>query len=441
MDTQSLMTLLNTVGVSEECGEPGLGWDIQQHAWELAVFVQEMQRIGVRSVLEIGTGSTGGLARFMANILGWDVTSIDPVVPTPPPAGHFIQGRSEDVRRQIDGAGFDLVFIDGDHSYAACRRDYDLYGPLARKAVAVHDIAMGRVALEGVGQTWREVAYEGGLLRPCAHEIIAPDKALGIGWLERPGALPRKPKVAAIVSVFNARDFLRGRLDNLLGQSIADDMEIVCVNAGSHHHEDGYILQEYALAHRNVTVINTQRDPQMESWNIGIRATNATYVTNQNCDDRMAPWGLEVLLDALEQGGGSGADVAYGNAYCISDRESTWDGEWTLFKEKNSYPEGVIDWGGKRFTPQALYGGCFIGPFPMWRKALHERAGWFDPSFAYAGDYEMWLRFAQAGARFANVPIYVGTFYSDFKQLSRLDPFQLGTENRRIHRKYAGVWE
>lgn len=439
MNTDSLMVLLNTVGVSVECGEPGLGWDIQQHAWELAVFVEEMQRLGVRRVLEIGTGASGGLARFMVNILGWDVTSIDPVRPTPEPAGRFVQGRSVDVWRQFADESFDLVFIDGDHSYEACRRDYDLYAPLARKAVAIHDIAMGRVALEGVGQTWHEVAYDDAQLRNGAHEIIAPDKALGIGWLERDTAARKTPRVAALVSVFNARDFLRGRLDNLLGQTIADDLDIVCVNAGSHHHEDAYVLAEYALAHPQVRVITTQRDPQMESWNVAIRATDATFVTNQNCDDRMAPWGLETLLDALERG--DGADVAYSNAYCITDRESTWDGNWTLFKEKNSYPEGIIDWGNKPFSPRALYEGCFLGPFPMWRKALHDRAGWFDPSYAYAGDYEMWLRFAAHGARFVNVPVYTGTFYSDYAQLSRLDPFQLGTENRRIHMKYAGVWE
>lgn len=438
-NTDSLMILLNTVGVSEECGEPGLGWDIQQHAWELAVFVQEMQALGVRSVLEIGTGATGGLARFMAVILGWDVTSIDPNRPDPAPVGRFIQARSADAYAELARETFDLVFIDGDHSYSGCRGDYDLYAPLATKAVAIHDIAMGRPALEGVGQTWREVAYDGGQLRPGAHEIIAPDKALGIGWIERADATAKTPKVAAIVSVFNARDFLRGRLDNLLGQTIADDMEIVCINAGSHHHEDAYVLAEYALAHPQVRVITTQRDPQMESWNIGIRAARAPFVTNQNCDDRMAPWAFEVLVDALERG--EGADVAYANAYCISDRESAWDGNWSLFMEKNSYPEGIIDWGFKRFSPRALYGGCFLGPFPMWRKALHERAGWFDPSFAYAGDYEMWLRFAAHGARFVNVPMYLGTFYSDFSQLSRIDPFQLGTENRRIHRKYAGVWE
>jgi len=34
----------------------------------------------------------------------------------------------------------DMLFIDGDHSYAAAKRDYELYAPLTKHLVAIHDI-------------------------------------------------------------------------------------------------------------------------------------------------------------------------------------------------------------------------------------------------------------------------------------------------------------
>lgn len=53
----------------------------------------------------------------------------------------FIQADSgKDCRKVLDSIGgeIDLLFLDGDHSYAGCMSDLTTYGPLA-KVIAVHD--------------------------------------------------------------------------------------------------------------------------------------------------------------------------------------------------------------------------------------------------------------------------------------------------------------
>jgi hypothetical protein len=57
------------------------------------------------------------------------------------PALRWHIARSQDVGRRWDGPEVDLVFIDGDHSPAGCREDWDVWHPHVRLGgvVAFHD--------------------------------------------------------------------------------------------------------------------------------------------------------------------------------------------------------------------------------------------------------------------------------------------------------------
>ena len=63
---------------------------------------------------------------------------------------------------------FDLVMIDGGHSYDTVKSDWLQYGPMATKAVAFHDIAQ-----PGVARLWEEIG--GGL------EIKSKFTTMGFG--------------------------------------------------------------------------------------------------------------------------------------------------------------------------------------------------------------------------------------------------------------------
>lgn len=172
-----LKALIEQRGVHPEFGDAGEGWGIEQNPHELATFLVRMQELGVSSVLEIGTGYKGGLSRFLAADMGWQVTTVDVKN-----YGHVFEGVHYVV---TDGTWwlsrdewFDLVFIDGDHSYQFVHNDYYDYGFHARLAIAFHDV-VGLRNCEGVAEFIETTDFA----TPMKY-AVAPEKQSGIGWIE-----------------------------------------------------------------------------------------------------------------------------------------------------------------------------------------------------------------------------------------------------------------
>lgn len=44
------------------------------------------------------------------------------------------------LKERLEGRPIDLLFIDGDHTYAGVKSDYEIYGPLTKHIIALHDI-------------------------------------------------------------------------------------------------------------------------------------------------------------------------------------------------------------------------------------------------------------------------------------------------------------
>lgn len=189
-----LKSLIEQRGVHAVFGAPGEGWAIEQNADELAQFLVVCQGQGVTSCLEIGTGYRAGLARFLHDDMGWQVTSVDIH-----DYGHQFDGiqflNSDGVELPVFDQQFDLVMIDADHSYEGVKFDHDYYGKYAAKIIAFHDI-LGLRDCEGVRDYWVELCASdpGGLVmssqgintlvKPGYHEIIADgDQCGGIGYI------------------------------------------------------------------------------------------------------------------------------------------------------------------------------------------------------------------------------------------------------------------
>lgn len=184
-----LKALIEQRGVHVEFGDAGEGWGIEQNPHELASFLVRMQELGVQSVLEIGTGYKGGLSRFLAADLGWQVTTYDIKNYGHVFTGvHYIIGDEAWLNVEYPHflEKFDLVFIDANHAYDEVKFDYEYYGNYATKVIAFHDIA-GLRGCEGVKQFWGENAYsEHGSLkltyRVAGDHIVS--RQAGIGWIE-----------------------------------------------------------------------------------------------------------------------------------------------------------------------------------------------------------------------------------------------------------------
>lgn len=158
-----------------------VGFDMQQTPREAAVFLAKCEELGVKTVLEIGTGESAGFARFMTEVLGWSVTSVDPETPKVTPAGNWQHIKmTSDEYEPTDL--FDMVFIDGDHGLEQSHKDWDKYKDAGR-IIGFHDIALDGWWADGCALVWKEISRTPkGNLRKGFGEHIEKLGKQGLGW-------------------------------------------------------------------------------------------------------------------------------------------------------------------------------------------------------------------------------------------------------------------
>lgn len=177
-----LLTAINYAGVHPLLGDVGQELGIEKNPHELALFVVHCP-IEIKTVLEIGTGYKAGLTYFMVNVLRWQVTTVDiepPIVKT----AHLARQIIADSKLAVGLVRneYDLVILDGDHTYEGACMDYRLYADMGR-VVMIANIE-GLRGCEGVAQFWREIAYsKKGNLKKWHEPIVdlGSDQRQGLG--------------------------------------------------------------------------------------------------------------------------------------------------------------------------------------------------------------------------------------------------------------------
>ena len=203
--------------------------------------------------------------------------------------------------------------------------------------------------------------------------------------------------VSAIVSTYNSEEFLRGCLDDLEQQTIADKLEIIVVNSGSMENEEA-IVREYRQKYNNIVYIKTEhREGIYAAWNRAVRVAQGTFLTNANTDDRHRNDALEIMAKSLYEN----PDIAlvYGDQICTDTPNGTFDSHHvTEMAKRPEYSQG------------RLLFGCCVGSQPMWRKSLHNELGYFDETLTCAGDWDFWLRISSK-YKFKRIPDFLGLYY------------------------------
>jgi glycosyltransferase involved in cell wall biosynthesis len=215
-------------------------------------------------------------------------------------------------------------------------------------------------------------------------------------------------KVSAIVSAYYAEKYIESRLANLFNQFPPPEI-IVIAQKGSKE-------AEIAKAHDDIIWILTEDIPTIyAAWNIGIRAANGEYITNANCDDSIYAGTYAAMALHL--------DMNDHIALVYGDNDLQMGSSTRLHKRM----EGGYD---------VLKKYCFVGPFPMWRRSLHDKYGLFDERYKICGDYEYWLRIARAGEKFDHFSWPVGLYLKRADSLEHRNQSIATSEAKRIRRLY-----
>lgn len=216
-------------------------------------------------------------------------------------------------------------------------------------------------------------------------------------WHESEQA-PSTPLVTAIVSSYNAERFMRGLLQDLEAQTIADQTEIVIIDSNSPQNEAA-IVREFQSRYHNIRFMRTSvREQSHITLNRCVQSARGKYITLACTDDRHRADAFEKMAAALE----SNPDVAVVYAdTAVTDKENQ------VLESADII--GHFRW--PAYSRETLFQFCYMGPQPMWRRSLHDKHGGYDEALMSAGDYELYLRWAAAGEKFLHLPEVLGLYF------------------------------
>ena len=219
-------------------------------------------------------------------------------------------------------------------------------------------------------------------------------------------------KVSIVIPTFNQADYLPACVDHCLYQTYPY-LEIIIVDGGSEDETKCYLagLKE-EIANRtcqpvaemdsagNLIRLESSVYPQnrelkivtflddigpTRTYNEGLGRVTGAYCTYVVGDDLPHPHMIEALVACLES---TGADFVYSDM-------------------------NVVDDGGRIVRqirlPDYHFEKClakwyFLGVSHLYRSEWHQRVGLMDEAYQSANDYDQYLRFAVAGAKFYHLP-------------------------------------
>lgn len=192
------------------------------------------------------------------------------------------------------------------------------------------------------------------------------------------------PLVSVVMTTYNAAPYLPASLASLQRQT-CDDFELVVVDDGSTD-GSGPLLERVARADRRVRLHRGPHRGLAAARNAGLDAAAGRYVAIADADDVYLPRRLADQVAFLEAN--PDVDVCGSAARLFGTTTGT-----------RRFPADDA-----RIRALLLFEPSLVDPSTMARRAVLAREGLrYDPSFAIAVDYDLWLR-AAGRARFANLP-------------------------------------
>lgn len=243
-------------------------------------------------------------------------------------------------------------------------------------------------------------------------------------------------RVSAICTVRNGESFIRGRMNDLMNQTLykRGGLEIIVINSASTDSTGEILEREYLPS---ITLIQTPfRESMYAAWNRGVALAQGDYIIPANVDDRLREDACDILahyLDAHED-----VSMVCPDSYITAVPDTTWAEGMNALSYDAPYTTGRLDFVNS-LLKQTIQ--CRIGNTPMWRKSLHDELGLFDLSYLIAGDYEWALRLEAHGKRIAWIQDALGLFYFHPSTQGRAYSEQSAYESRRAILKWKPIIE
>lgn len=226
------------------------------------------------------------------------------------------------------------------------------------------------------------------------------------------------PKISVVTPSFKQAEYIERTMKSVLDQNYPNLEYFVQDGGGQDGTEE--ILHSYA---DRLTGWESRPDNgQSNAINLGFAKTSGEIMAWLNSDDILLPGSLAYVAKYFNRH--PKVDVVYGHRILINENDLQI-GRWMLPQHNNE----ILSWAD--YIPQETM---------FWRRRIwDEVGGQIDESFRFAMDWDLLIRFREAGARFARLPRFLGGFRVHSQQKSSAEISGIGyQEMTRIRERVLG---
>ncbi|MEZ2129474.1 MULTISPECIES: glycosyltransferase family 2 protein [unclassified Sinorhizobium] len=245
-----------------------------------------------------------------------------------------------------------------------------------------------------------------------------PPRPLSVTRLARADEEVDLPQISVVTPSFNQAPFVVTTLSSVVGQNYPR-LQYVVQDAQSGD-GTGEILERYRQSGVDIRI--EADNGQTDALNRGFARSSGEIMAYLNSDDFWLPGTLGLVGRYFRDH--PSADVIYGNRLIVDEHDREV-GRWVL-PDHDEDVLRLVD-----YVPQETM---------FWRRAIWERAGGrFDTRFRFAMDWDLILRFMEAGAEFHHVPELFAVFRVHGMQKSQADFLARGAQEMAEVRARSGV--
>ncbi|MBI2756920.1 MAG: sulfotransferase [Chloroflexi bacterium] len=226
------------------------------------------------------------------------------------------------------------------------------------------------------------------------------------------------PRISIVTPSYNQAAFIERTLHSVLLQQYPN-LEYVVQDGGSTDSS----MEIVERLRPGLAFAESRKDNgQAHAINLGFAHTSGEIMAYLNSDDLLLPGSLAYVARFFARH--PNVDVVYGHRYIIDEYDAVI-GRWVL----PPHDDRVLTWAD--YVPQETL---------FWRRSIWERSGGhMDESFRFALDWDLILRFRDAGARFRRLPRFLGGFRFHPHQKTSAQMQEIGSaEMQRLRNRSAG---
>lgn len=238
-------------------------------------------------------------------------------------------------------------------------------------------------------------------------------------------------RVSIIVSLYNAADKLPFFLRALSRQTLLQrgQAEVVLIDSGSPAGE--YSVFKNMIGELPISIVyarSAERETIQSAWNRGISLSRGEYLCFLGVDEGILPRALEILASELDAD--PKLDWVQANSLVTNVNAQGWWLNDIMTYDRADYSQSLV-----------YLDTCYLSWVgALYRKSIHQRCGYYDPTFGAAGDTEFKNRVLPF-IKSKTIPQMLGVFWNYPSGQTTCSP-RAEIEDLRawyLHRTLAGV--